>query len=114
MIFGETVSVSYRVFGDEDDFGNAVITYTQPEDVEDVLVGRGSTVDVFTEGQLLAIRADKRFCFPKGFSKDLRGALITRGGITYQVVGDPSPITEANIPPGTRWNIRAEAVVYDG
>lgn len=114
MIFGETVSVSFRDFGPVDAFGNGEITYTEPVEYDDILVGRGSTVDVITDGQLVAIKADKRFCFPRGFDRDLRGALITRGGVTYKVVGDPSPITDANIPPSIRWNIRAEAVIYDG
>lgn len=114
MIRGETVTVSLRVFGGKDAFGNEAVTYTEPFEVSDVLVGRGSTVDVITDGQLMAIRADKRFCFPRGFSDDLRGAIIRRGGDSYRVVGDPSPVTEANLPPASRWNIRAEAVRYDG
>lgn len=114
MIFGETILISYREFGQVDRFGNEVISYTEPVEIADVLVGQGSTVDVITDGQLLAIRSDKRFCFPRDFDEDIRGALITWRGKTFKVVGDPTPVTDANLPPSIRWNMRAEAVIYDG
>lgn len=114
MIHGETVLVSYRDFGATDEYGNEVEEYTEPIEVGNVLVGRGDTVDEIEGGQPYAIRADKRFCFPRGFDGDLRGALVTREGVTYKVMGEPSSITDANIPSGIDWNIRVEARVYDG
>lgn len=111
-IYGETVSVSLRVFGAVDDYGNDTEEYQEPFEVENVLVGKGDTIDLIENGEPYAIRADKRFCFPRGFEHDLRGALIERMGKTYQIVGDPSPITDANIPAGIDWNIKAEGVLY--
>lgn len=114
MIAGETVSVRFRLFGETDEYGNEVEGHSDPVDFENVLVGRGGTVDEIENGQPYAIRADRRFCFPKGFEGDLRGALIERRGITYKVVGEPVDYTEENLPPGVPWNTRAEAVRYDG
>lgn len=113
-IYGELISVSFRVFGEKDEYGNDIETYSEPIEVENVLVGRGDTVDLIQDGQPYAIRADKRFCFPKGFEGDLRDAIITRGGEQYKVVGAPSPYTEENLPTLIPWNIKAEAVRYDG
>lgn len=114
MIHGETVLVSYRIFGEKDELGNESMTYSEPEEVDDVLIGKGTTYNRVEEGRLYAVEADKSFCFPREWDTDLRGAKITYDGITYKVVGIPSRITDANIPPGIRWNIKVNAEVFDG
>ena len=114
LIHGETVLVSFREFGEPDALGNLVETYTEPAEVSDVLIGKGSTYNRAEEGRLYAVEADKSFCFPRDWDADLRGAHITYDGITYQVVGIPSRITDANIPSGIRWNIKVNAEVWDG
>lgn len=113
-ISGETVSVSLRTFQGHDEYGNDIEEYGEPFEVEDVLVGKGDTENRIDNGQPYGIRSDRRFCFPRGFDLDLRGALITRNGATYKVVGDPTDITDANIPSRIRWNLRVEAVRFDG
>lgn len=113
MISGETVSVQLRSFGATDAYGNEIEVYSEPQDVGNVLCGRGGSVDLERDGQPYAIKADRRFCFPRGYSADLRGALITREGVTYQVVGIPFDSTEENLP-GLPWNMRVEAVFYNG
>lgn len=114
MITGETVSVSLRTFYGDDGYGNDIEVYGTPFDVWNVVVGKPKTKDNIEEGQPYAIEADKRFCFPKGFPHDLRGALITRRGSTYKVVGEPMLLTEENVPPGVPWNLYVEAVRHDG
>lgn len=114
MIHGETVSVSLRTFDGKDEYGNAVEVYGTPFNVSNVLVGKPETRDRIEEGHPYAIEADKRFCFPRGFAQDLRGALITRMGSTYKVVGEPMLLTEANVPTGIPWNLYVEAVRFDG
>lgn len=114
MLSGETVSVSLLTFGDADAYGNPAEIYGEPQQVANVLCGRGSSVDLNRDGQPYAIQADRRFCFPKGYDEDLRGALITHNGETYKVVGEPFMSTESNTPPGVPWNLRAEAVRFDG
>lgn len=114
MIAGETVSVRFRLFGEVDEYGNEVEGYSDPIDFGNVLVGRGGSADRIESGQPYEIKCDRRFCFPREFDGDLRGALITRAGKTYKVEGDPLTLTEANIPPGIPWNTIAEAVRFDG
>lgn len=114
MIHGETVLVSFREFGEKDAFGNEIVSFSDPVEVEDVLIGKGSTYNRIEDGRLYAVEADKSFCFPRDWTQDLRGAKITYDNITYQVVGIPSRITDANIPLGIRWNIKVNAEVFDG
>lgn len=114
MIHGETVSVSLRFFEGYDEYGNKVERHTDPFPVTNVLVGKPDTRDRIENGQPYAIQADKRFCFPRGFRYDLRGALITRMGSTYKVVGEPMILTDANVPSGIPWNLYVEAVKFDG
>lgn len=113
-IHGETVSVSLRTFLGVDDYGNDIEEYGIPFEVQNVLVGKAETEDRIESGQPYGIKADRRFCFPRGFNSDLRGALITRGNATYKVVGDPFDVTEDNLPSRSSWNLRVETVRFDG
>lgn len=115
MISGETVLVSLLTFGDTPDaYGNYPEVYTEAAEVHGVLCGRGSSADLVRDGQPYAIQSDKRFCFPKGYDADLRGAIITWNGHEYEVVGEPTVSTAANMPPGVPWNLRVETVRRDG
>lgn len=113
-IHGETVLVSLRLFEGQDEYGNDVIEYGEPFEVANVLVGKADTDNEIEETQPYAIRADRRFCFPRGFDQDLRGAKITRNNVTYKVVGEPFDVTEENLPSLIPWNLRVEAVRFDG
>ena len=114
MIKGETVTIRLRDFGAYDTYGHAVVAYSAPITVANVLVGKGQQRTEVSGGQPYAYEADVRFCFPKGFDHDLRGALVTRRGLTYEIVGNPQEYTEANLPSALPWNISADAVVHDG
>lgn len=113
-ITGETVTVSLRDFGAHDAYGNPVERFGEPFEVANVIVGKPTTKADYSEEHPEGIEMHVAFCFPRGFSHDLRGARVTRAGKTYEIVGDPSELTEANIPPLIEWNIRAEAVRLDG
>lgn len=113
MIAGETVSVRLRDWGAKDAFGNLAKQYLQPVQVDDVLVGRGSVRDRSDDDRPYAVVTDVSFCFPRGYDADLRGALVTCRGETFELV-DAYELTEANIPPGIRWNLRGEGVRVDG
>lgn len=113
MIHGETVFVSERVFGAKDAYGNDVKTYKQPVQVCDVLVGRGSVKDSSKDGMPYTVRTDISFCFPRGCTLDLRGALVERGGKSYEMV-EAYELTVPNVPNGIRWNRRGEGVRVDG
>lgn len=114
MIYGETVSVSLRTFIGQDGYGNDNEVYGEPFDVENVLVGKGGTYNRIEGGQPYAIEADRLFCFPKGFEEDMRGALITRNGKTYKVVGEPVDFTHENLPALVPWDLKCQAVRFDG
>lgn len=114
MIYGETVQVELIERGGRDAFGNDIEAYAAPVSVENVLVGRGNAYDEAEQGRPDAIRTDISFCFPREWSADLREAVITRKGKRYVVVGDPVEYTDANLPPGIAWNIKAGAVRRDG
>lgn len=114
MIHGKTVSVSLRTFSGQDEYGNDIVEYGEPFDVDDVLVGKGGTVNRIEEGQPYAIEADRLFCFPKGYGEDMRGAHIAYDGKEYIVVGEPVDFPEENLPSLTRWNLKCQAVRFDG
>ena len=113
MIKGESVTVELRTFGEEDAYGNQSESYAPPVTVDDVLIGGGGVVQRVEDGEPHALRYDIEFHFPRAMAWDLRGARVTRGGMTYAVV-DVMTLTDANIPPGIRWNATAKAVRFDG
>lgn len=113
MIRGESVTVELRTFGEVDAYGNATESYAPPVTVDDVLIGDGGVVQRVEDGEPHALRYDIEFHFPRHHAGDLREARVTRGGMTYRVV-DAVTLTDANIPPGIRWNAIARAVRFDG
>lgn len=113
MIQGETVTVQLRQFGAVDAYGNPAKVYAAPATIANVLVGRRTPRTDETGSHPYAIEDGCVFCFPRDFTGDLRGALITRGERVYEVDGDPIEYTSANLPP-LPWNIRVEAVRRDG
>lgn len=114
MIVGELVEVSTLSKGQEDAYGNKADVYGKFVPVDNVLVGRDDARDAIQRGAPDAEHSDITFCFPREWTKDLRGAHIRRGGKMYEVIGDPARYTDENIPPGIPWNIRVRAVWRDG
>lgn len=103
MIRGETAYVR-RVVGDGPMLGD-------PERVDGVLVvpSTGDEADYLRPD---GIRSDVTLHFPRGYGRDLRGALVSVRGWDFRVVGSPMPYTEANVP--GRWTMPVEAVRVDG
>lgn len=114
MLHSETVSVSLRTFQGTDELGNDIEMHGDPFYVTGVLIGKQSTKDRIEPGRPYAMEQTTRFCFPRGFAHDMRGAIISRGSKRYKVVGEPTFLTEANIPPNIDWNLYCEAVRFDG
>ena len=115
MIIGETVLVELRTMNAVDAYNNATPRYSAPVTVQNVLCGRTSQHGEVEPGRPYEFSETRTFCFPKGFDSDLRGALITRApGDKYEVVGDPTDYTTANLPPLIPWNLKVEAVRRDG
>lgn len=102
MIQGETVQISRPTIAYTDAYGEANMEWHLAENVENVLVAPGSTADLepgmHPDGDttLLALH------FPKSFTEDLRGTRVFVRGKTWEVIGDPQPYTDQNVPGA--WN----------
>ena len=85
-----TLYVRERVPGARDRLGNEEPAWSEPRAVPGCLLAPADAADLGgdrPEGARAAARAH----FPKGFSGDLRGALVSPGGGTWlRVVGEPS------------------------
>lgn len=101
MIRGETVAVQLLT-----DNG-----YSTPADVANVVIDP-YTYDEMDETRPDGITSSFTLHFPRGYSGDLRGALVTVRGKEYRVVGDPQPYTEANVPGS--WTMPVKVVRHDG
>jgi len=111
ILRGETVSVRLLVGDQKDRFNNPVETYGAPSKVHRVLVAPASGEDVIADsrdGQRIVYTLH----FPKGYGKDLTGALIEVRGEELRVVGSPKPFTEANVP--GPWSMPVQVVKVDG
>lgn len=140
-IKGRTVSVRLRARDSRDTFGNDVESYSEPQEVGNVLVQPGECEELAStrpEG----VRVAFTLHFPKAFSGDLRGALVelpepwgywspsvvatttTEATTTtatssepvpsraYRVIGDPKPYMVENCP--TDWYMPVEVEAVDG
>lgn len=106
VILGETVTVLTPSQSAEDAYGQAVKKWTD-EVVRNVLVCEPTTADLAErpEGDSVSLTLH----FPKTYTASLRGCRVTLRGRTYEVLGDPVALTEANTP--GKWN-RAAAVKF--
>lgn len=105
-MIGETVTVYRREQTGEDDRGDPIFEDVA-QTVDNVLVAPGPLADmpdsVRPTGTLIAWNLH----FPKTFSGNLRGALVSvRGLDPAEVVGDPHPYTLENTP--TDWWLPVE------
>lgn len=96
MIRGETVYVSLLTLGEYDRLGSQQRTYSEPAAVANVVVVPSTTDDNSFE-RPDGITSAYTLHFPRGYSADLRGALVTVRGDTFRVIGDPQPYTEGNV-----------------
>ena len=131
MIKGKAITVKLRDRSARDGFGNDVIAYASPEEVGNVVVQRGSCAELDAtrpEG----VRVAYTLHFPKGWSGDLRGAVVALGTAPaatpaatgtaatattwspqwYRVIGDPRPYMDENCP--TPWHMPVEVEAVDG
>lgn len=110
MIFGETVTV-IRPSVALDELGEPVEGEPERETVENVLVAPGATTDM-DETRPQGVSVAFTLHFPKGYGKSLRGCSVEVRGTVYEVVGDPQPYTEANVP--GQWSMPVEVTRHDG
>ena len=110
LIHGETVtvrtpSVSY------DEHMEEVASWSE-ESVPNVVVTPGSTSNVVESARPDGSRTAYTLGFPKAFSASLRGCRVVVRGTEYAVIGDPQPLTTANVPGA--WSMTAEVEAVDG
>lgn len=110
MIFGETVEV-VRPVVEYDELNEPVEGEPETELVDNVLVAPGSTTDM-DEKRPQGVSVVFTLHFPKTYTKPLRGCQIKVRGTLYEVVGDPQPYTEANVPGD--WSMPVEVMRHDG
>lgn len=111
-MFG-TESVTVKVAGpsgEVDPFG-APITSTTSTVVSGVLVAPGPTSDL-DASRPEGVSVVYTLHFPRGFALALRGATVNVRGTDYEVVGDPQPYTEANVP--GPWTMPVEVRAVEG
>lgn len=94
-----SVTVSRPVeSADVDDMGEPVEAAPETEEVGGVLFDPGSTSDVAQAMNLRGVEVDVEFHFPKTYAASLRGCSIAYAGHSYEVIGDPRPYMDANVP----------------
>lgn len=105
---GITVQVQYPQ-NVETAEGDTDTTYSQPETVDNVLVGSPTVQETATTRDLYAQNADTKLYMPRSWTfKPLRDARFTLpDGRIVQVVGDPYPAL-SNMTP-TSWYVRVLA-----
>lgn len=109
-IKGETVTV-IRPCVERDELGEPIEGEPERENVENVLVAPGATGDM-DETRPQGVSVVFTLHFPKGYGKPLRGCEVEVRGIPHEVVGDPQPYTEANVP--GPWSMPVEVTRKDG
>lgn len=110
MILGETVTV-IRKNVTRDELNEPVECEPTRETVDNVLVAPGATTDM-DETRPEGVNVVLTLHFPKGYGKPLRGCSVEVRGVPYEVVGDPQPYTEENVP--GQWSMPVEVTSHDG
>lgn len=108
----ETESVTVlRPVADRDDLGEPAFEDPERDEVSGVLVQPGATSDLDAT-RPNGVRVALTLHFPKGYGRPLRGCSIELRGEVFDVVGDPSPYTEGNVP--VPWTMPVEVSRSDG
>lgn len=110
LLSGEDVVVVRRSVGYDENMDK--VESEEREDVGNVLVAPGSTVDVQDSSRPDGAKAAFTLGFPKWYGKSLRGCGVVVRGREYRVIGDPQPNSEVNCP--TPWWYTAQVEDVDG
>ena len=102
MIHGERVTIFAQVKGSEDSYGVPSVEYRAQRAIENVLVAPSGTTDLEPGMRADGDSVTLTLHFPKTFTGSLRSARLTVRGVMYEVVGDPQPYTDQNVPGA--WN----------
>lgn len=112
MIQGERVTLFAQVKGSEDSYGVPSIEYRAQRTIENVLVAPSGTADLEPGMRPDGDSVTLTLHFPKTYTGSLRSARVAVRGVMYEVVGDPQPYTDQNIP--GPWNRPATVRLVEG
>lgn len=112
MIQGERVTLFAQVKGSEDSYGVPSIEYRAQRTIENVLVAPSGTADLEPGMRPDGDSVTLTLHFPKTYTGSLRSARVDVRGVMYEVVGDPQPYTDQNIP--GPWNRPATVRLVEG
>lgn len=112
MIQGERVTLFVPVKGSEDSYGVPSIEYRAQRVIENVLVAPSGTADLEAGMRPDGDSVTLTLHFPKTYTGSLRSARVAVHGVMYEVVGDPQPYTDQNIP--GPWNRPATVRLVQG
>lgn len=92
-IKGVAVNVRRPIADGVDELGNPVSTWSEPDDVANVLVAVGATADTLEENRPDGITVAYTLVFPSTYTESLRGCEIQvpNDESWYSVIGDPLP-----------------------
>lgn len=115
MISGVTVTVSRKVEGGTDRFGNPTSTYAG-EAVDNVLVVPGATSEL-EASRPAGVTVAYTLHFPKSYTASLEGCVIALpepygSEEGYRVIGAPSPYLDVATP--TEWHMAVEVEAAHG
>lgn len=110
LICGEPVVV-VRPTVAYDDLGEPAYGEPTRTEVADVLVMPGATADM-DAARPNGVTVSFTLGFPKTFAEGLRGCSVEVRGVAYAVIGDPHPLTPANVP--GPYNYTVEVTRSDG
>lgn len=99
------------VTGAVDDMGEPVYGEPEREDVGGVLFDPGATSNTAQSMNMRGVQVDAEFHIPKTYTGSLRGCSIKYAGHTYNVIGDPRPYMDENVPGPWNRPVQAREVV---
>lgn len=102
MIQGERVSLFIPVQGFADSYGVPTVDWRDHSVIENVLVAPSGTADLEPGMRPDGDSVTLTLHFPKTYTGSLRSARLAVRGVMYEVVGDPQPYTDQNVPGA--WN----------
>lgn len=112
MIQGERVTLFVPVKGSEDSYGVPSVEWRAQRVIENVLVAPAGTADLepvmHPDGDSVTLTLH----FPKTYTGSLQSARLAVRGVMYQVIGDPQPYTDQNVPGA--WNRPVQVRLVEG
>lgn len=112
MIQGEVANLFIPVQGSADSYGVPSIEWREHGVIENVLVAPSGTADLEPGMRPDGDSVTLTLHFPKTYTGSLRSARLAVRGVMYEVVGDPQPYIDQNVPGA--WNRQVTVRLVEG